>query len=106
MTKRNNRYLQMRKVMSFVLLGDLAVFILYLVGAALGIVWLKTATSIISILVSLLSLGYLFLTQEIFKKRSLWMTVAAAASLFCILYSLALNYPAPAPIPENIHIEI
>ena len=106
MAKRNNRYFQMRKVMSFVLLGDFAAFILYLIGAALGIGWLKILTSIITILVSLLSLGYLYLTQEIFKKRSLWMTAAALAILFSVLYSLALNFPCPAPSPEDIHIEI
>ena len=106
MAKRNNRYFQMRKVMSFVLLGDLAAFILYLIGAALGIGWLKVLTSIITILVSLLSLGYLYLTQEIFKKRSLWMTSAAIAILFCVLYSLVLNFPCPAPSPEDIHISI
>ena len=106
MTVRKNRYLQMRKTMTYILLADLAVFIIYLVAAALGEIGLKTLTSIIAILTSALSLGYLYLTQEIFKKRSLWMTVAAGAILICVLYSLALNFPCPAPSPENIHIEI
>lgn len=106
MARKNNRYFQMRKVMSFVLLGDLAVFVIYLVAAGLGVAWLKAVSSIIAILTSLLCLSYLYLTQEIFKKRSLWMTVAAAAIICCTLYSLALNFPCPAPSPDNIHIEI
>lgn len=106
MPRKMNRYLQMRKTMSYILIGDTAVFILYLVAAGLGVIWLKALTSIIAILTSVLCLGYLYLTQEIFKKRSLWMTVAAGAIVICILYSLALNFPCPAPSPENIHIEI
>ena len=106
MPQRKNRYFQMRKIMSCILLGDFAVFILYLIAAGLGIIWLKALTSIIAILTSLLCLGYLYMTQEIFKKRSFWMTVAAAAIIVCILYSLALNFPCPAPSAENIHINI
>jgi hypothetical protein len=92
--------------MTYILLADLALFITYLIAAGFGVIWLKTLTSIIAILTSSLCLGYLYLSREIFKKRSLWMTAAAGAILFCILYSLALNFPCPAPSPENIHIEI
>ena len=104
MPPRKNRYLQMRKIMTYVLSSDLAVFILYLIAAGFGVIWLKVLTSIIAILTSVLCLGYLYLTQEIFKKRSLWMTAAAGAILVCLLYSLVLNFPCPPPSPENINI--
>lgn len=104
MPPRKNRYLQMRKIMTYVLSSDLAVFILYLIAAGFGVIWLKVLTSIIAILTSVLCLGYLYLTQEIFKKRSLWMTAAAGAILVCLLYSLILNFPCPPPLPENINI--
>lgn len=106
MPRKNNRYLQMRKAMSCVLVADLAVFIVYLIAAGLGVIWLKALSSIIAILTSVLCLAYLYLTQEIFKKRSLWMTAAAGAILICVLYSLALNFPCPAPSPENIQINL
>ena len=106
MPARKNRYLQMRNTMTCIILADFAMFIIYLVAAALGEIGVKVFTSIIAILTSGLSLGYLYLTQEIFKKRSLWMTVAVGAILICILYSLALNFPCPTPSPANIHIEI
>ena len=92
MAVRKNRYLQMRNTMTYILLADLAVFIIYLIAAALGEIGLKTLTSIITILTSALSLGYLYLTREIFKKRSLWITVAAGAILICVLYSLLLSF--------------
>lgn len=104
MAVRNNRYLHMRKIMSYVLLGELVVFVIYLLSAGFGIIWLKATTSIIAILTSVLSLAYLYLTKEIFKKRSLWMTAAAGAVLFCVLYSLVLNFPCPAPTPENLNL--
>lgn len=104
MPPKNSRYLQMRKIMTYVLLSDLAVFILYLLAAGFGVIWLKVLTAIITILTSVLCLGYLYLTQEIFRKRSLWMTAAAGAILICLLYSLVLNYPCPLPSPEEISI--
>ena len=104
MASGKNRYLQMRKIMTYVLCGDLAIFILYLFAAGLGVLWLKVITSILIILTSSLSIAYLYITQEIFKKRSFWMTVAAGAILICLLYSLFLNFPCPAPSPENINI--
>lgn len=106
MPQRNSRYAEMRKNMSYMLLADLGMFILYLIAAGNGIIWLKVLSAIIAIFASVLCLGYLYLTQELFKKRSLWMTVAAGAILFCILFSVVLNFPCPAPSPENIHINL
>ena len=98
------RYAQMRQNMSFVLIGDFLIFIIYLISAGNGVIWLKVLSAIIALLASFLCLGYLYLTQELFKKRSLWMTLAAGAIAICVLYSLALNFPAPAPSPEDIKI--
>ena len=102
MPPRNNRYMQMKKIMTYTLLADSVMFVIYLFAAGFGVMWLKVFTSIITILASTLSLGYLYITQEIFKKRSLWMTAAAGAILFCILYSLILGFPCPTPAPGNI----
>ena len=93
----NNRYKSMEKIMTRVLLADLGIFILFLVFAGIGIVWLKITLAIIAILTSILCLAYLYLTQELLKKRSLWMSVSAAAILVCILFSLILNFPSPNP---------
>ena len=100
MPERKNRYAQMERFMTRVLLGDLAVFVLYLISAGFGIIWLKVITAIIAILVSGLSLAYLFLTQELLKKRSLWMSVSSGAILICLLVSLILNFPSPNPYKD------
>ena len=104
MASTRNRYAQMRQNMSFVLIGDFAIFVMYLIAAGNGLVWLQVLSAIIALLASVLCIGYLYLTQEIFRKRSLWMTLAAGAIAVCILYSLVLNFPAPAPTPEDIII--
>ena len=106
MPTRKNRYAQMQQYMIYILLADLLIFVLYLIGAGNGIIWLKALTAIIAIVASVLCLGYLYLTQELLRKRSLWMTVAAAAILVCILFSLFLNFPCPAPTPESIPINL
>ena len=100
MPERKNRYAQMERFMTRVLLGDLAVFVLFLISAAFGIIWLKVITAIIAILVSGLCLVYLYLSQELTKKRSLWMSVSAGAVLICLLASLILNFPSPNPFKD------
>lgn len=98
MAKRN-RYREMEQLMTKVLIGDAAVFVLYLLFAGLGIGFLKILTAIIAIVVSGLSLAFLYLNGEIMKRRSRWMVVGYGAVLACLLVSLVLNYPSPAKAP-------
>lgn len=96
MERRRNRYKEMERMMTRILIGDAVAFALYLLFAGLGIIWMKVILSVLSILVSIGCLGYLYLTQELLRKRSLWMSVSAASILICLLVSLILNYPSPA----------
>ena len=94
MDSKRSRYEQMERYMTIALIADSALFILFLIFAASGVMWLKSITAILATLISALSLAYLFITQELTKKRSLWMTAAAGAILICIIISLLLNYPS------------
>lgn len=98
MARKNNRYNQMQRYMLYTLLGDTALFILFLICAGTGVVWAKAITAILAILVSALCLTYLFLTKELLRKRSHWMSVAAGAILICVLFSLLLRFPSPRPV--------
>ena len=95
MAKRN-RYREMESLMTKVILGDLLVFILYLLSAGNGWTVFKMITAIISIFGSLLCLGWLYMTGEFPKRRSLWMIMAFACIALCVLFSLLLNFPCPA----------
>lgn len=97
MNKNSNRFNQMRQIISAVLAGALLFFIFYLIAAGYGVTWLKAVTAIIAIAASGLSLAYLYFTQEILRRRSLWMTTAFAAIAICTLVSLILNFPSPRP---------
>ncbi len=94
---KKNRYREMERRMTYALAADLVLFILYLIAAGFGILWLKVITAIIAILLSGLCLGFLYLSQELTKPRSLWMSAASAAILACIIFSLILNFPSPSP---------
>ncbi len=93
MAKRNNRYRQFDFLMTRVLIADAAVFVLYLLSAALGWGFLKGLTAIVAIVGSGLCLGYLYMSQELLKKRSLWMTVGFAAVVLCTIVSLLCKVP-------------
>ena len=92
MAKRN-RYRELEAYMTRVLLADAGVFVLCMIFGGLGWTALKVICGIVAILASLLCLGYLYMTGELLKKRSRWMTTGAAAVLICTLVTLILNYP-------------
>ena len=96
MAKRN-RYREMESLMTKVIVGDALVFVLYLLFAGLGLTVVKVATAIIAILGSLLGLGWLVITGEFSRRRSLWMVTGFIAIVLCVLVSLRLGYPGPAP---------
>lgn len=90
---RNNRYRQMEQMMTLVLIGNGVLFALYLLFALLGIVWLKVILCILTIPISALCLVFLYMTGELLRRRSQWMTIASAAVLFCTIVSLLTGCP-------------
>lgn len=98
MAKKLNRYKVMERNMLFVLLTDLLLFIFFLISAGNGITWLKVVLSLFVMIISLGSLGFLYLSNELLKRRSLWMGTAAAAMFLCTIFALILNFPSPAPM--------
>lgn len=94
MAKRN-RFSELESKMTRILLLNAAVFVMYLIFSGFGIVAMKVISFIVSILVSLLCLGYLYMCGEIRKRRSLWMLVASAGLFLCTLVSLICNFPSP-----------
>jgi len=93
MAKRKNRYRQFDLLMTRIVLGAVFVFLLYLLCAATGIGWLKGLTAVVAIIGSGLMLGYLYLTQELLKKRSLWMTLSFGAIALLTIVSLICKVP-------------
>ena len=87
----------MESLMTKVIVGDALVFVLYLLFAGLGLTVVKVAAAIIAILGSLLGLGWLVITGEFSRRRSLWMVTGFIAIVLCVLVSLLLGYPGPAP---------
>ncbi len=101
MQHKRNRYKEMERYMTYTLIADFCVFILYLIASGFGIIWLKVITAIIAISVSGLCLCFLYMTKELLRSRSLWMSVSAAAIVICLLFSLVLNIPSPNPYKNN-----
>ena len=95
MGKKSNRYTQMQQYMTYALLANAGLFVLYLVFAGFGVIWMKAILAILSVVLSLGCLGFLYLCQELTRRRSQWMSISAASLLICTLASLILNYPSP-----------
>ena len=92
------RYKDIERFLTQVLLADTAVFVLYLIFAGFGLVVLKVLASILMIVASAACLGLLYMTGEMKKARSRWLVLGFGCILICLLVSLLLNYPSPAPI--------
>lgn len=95
MSNAKERYRQMQWYMTYALIADTGIFLLYLVFAGFGVIWLKVITAILAAFISVTCLGFLYLTRELRRPRSLWMTTAAVAILICLFFSLILNFPCP-----------
>lgn len=93
--KRRNRYREMESLMTKILLGDTLVFILFLIFSSHGWTVVRVIAAIIAIVVSLLAMAWLFITGELVRRRSLWMSTGFGAIFVVLLVSLILKYPCP-----------
>ena len=93
MAKRNNRYRQFDFIMTRVVIADVFIFLLYLLSAAMGLDFFKGLTAVVAILGSAACVGYLYLSQEWLKKRSLWMTLSFGSIALLTLVSLICKVP-------------
>ena len=95
MAKRN-RYREMESKMTLVLISAAVFFVLYLVCASFGLTVLKYILAVVAIIASVLCLGWLYLTGEFKRRRSLWMITGFVSIIACLLVSMILKYPFPA----------
>nr|MBQ8244667.1 hypothetical protein [Oscillospiraceae bacterium] len=98
--RSRNRYREMESLMTKIILADVLVFILYLLCAGLGWTVLKVITASIAIIGSVLCAGWLYITGEFTRRRSLWMVTGFICIVICVVVSLLLNYPCPAVVAE------
>lgn len=96
MAKNRIRYKQLELYLTYALLADAALFVFFLLFAGLGIAWAKIIFAVLAIVLSTACLAVLYLSRELLRRRSLWITAGAAAVLVCILFSLLLKFPSPS----------
>ncbi len=89
----HKRYKELDRNMTYVLAGTAILFVLYLLFAGLGIIWLKVVLSILIFLICGACLGFLYLSGELMKHRSRWMVLSAGCTALCLLVSLITNIP-------------
>lgn len=97
MAVRKNTYKDLQQILSLALIGAFVLFIFYLIASGNEIIWLKAVLSVLIFLICLASLAFLFITQELLRPRSMWMTLAAGGITICLLFSLIFHFPCPNP---------
>lgn len=93
--KKRNTFRKFERLMTRAILGTLAVFVMMLAAAAIGIGWLKWFLAILVMAVSVVGFSILVLKQEHRRSRSRWILASFASLLACTLASLLLDFPAP-----------
>ena len=93
--KKQNHFRKFEGMMTKVIVGTLALFLMMLVAAAIGIGWLKWILAVVVALVSFAGVGLLVLKQEHKRRRSRWMLASFVALLACTPVSLIVGFPAP-----------
>ncbi len=94
MAKRN-RYQDLERLLTGLLIASAVDFVLFLIFAGTGVIWLKVITAIFAILMPVLCLGLLYMSQELLKQRSLWLTMGFFGIFLCTVVSLIANFPSP-----------
>ena len=94
----SQRFKENERILAIGLIADAALFLLYLLIAGLGVVWLKWVLAVVAILLAGAGLAVLYLTSELRRQRSLYLSAGFAAVVVCIFISLILNYPSPAEV--------
>ena len=95
MDRKKARYKKMETMVTGVLCLDTLFFVAYLIFAGMGTIALKVISAILCFLISGAVLYFLYMNKELLKRRSRWMTLAAACIILCVLVSLILKFPAP-----------
>ena len=95
MAERSNRYQEMDRTMTMIIIGTALDFLVFLICSGAGILWLKVITAIRAIVVPVLCLGLLYLSQELLRQRSLWLTTGFGSIFVCTIVSLICNFPCP-----------
>ena len=95
MAQKPNRYKIMERYMTYALCLDAVLFVLYMIVAGNGIIWLKVILTLLCLALSGALLWFLYATRELLRQRSLWITVGAGAIVVCLLFSLIINFPSP-----------
>lgn len=95
MARRRTRFKKMESYMTLALCVNALIFIAYLIFAGLGMSGMKIFTAIVAIGISGVVLYQLFMSQELLRRRAIWMTLAAGCIILCILVSLILKFPCP-----------
>lgn len=92
---KKNRYRELERMMSRILIADALVFVLFLVFSSQGWTVVRVISAIVATLASLLSLAWLFITGELVRRRSFWMVTGFGCIFLCLVVSLILKYPCP-----------
>ncbi len=95
MAKEYNRYQELDRAMTVLIIATALDFLLFLIFSGVGILWIKVLTAIFAILMPLLCLGFLYLSKELLRQRSLWLTTGFASILVCTIVSLLCGFPCP-----------
>lgn len=95
MERKQGHFRQLESILTMILYVNIAIFIGYLVTAALGIVVAKIILAVLTILLSLFCEWMLFCAKEMFRPRGFWMTCAFFSLILCTVISLVFNFPAP-----------
>ena len=93
MATKHNHFKELEKMLSTGLLASAAAFVLYLLFAIAGVVWLKVILAIFALLLPLAGLTLLFLSRELLRQRSLWLSTGFFSLFICTLVSLILAFP-------------
>ena len=95
MSKKQNKFRELERFLTTLLLFNLAFFVFFLFFSGVGVIFLKVVCALFAFLVSGFCLWLLHKTKEIFRPRALWLTCGFASMAILTLTSWICRFPGP-----------
>ena len=95
MAEKRSRYRAFERFLTIILFIALTMFALYLLSAAFGWPVMKITAAVMSLLLTPYGLWNLYVSKELLKARSLWLTCAFGSIFVLTIVSLLCNFPRP-----------
>ena len=95
MEQNKKQFKDLEMFLTVLIVAMLVLFMLYLIMAGYGQSVMKIICAVLIFCISGFGIWLLYSSKELWRQRSIWMTLTFMSCVICTLVSLLAGYPGP-----------